>query len=266
MKKVENNCSQSCGVKGPSSDVMGRKWLMGFSTMSKPHVTAGKKKIIYSRSRWRLLERFRRSASLILSALEANDIRALVHGSVARGDVDEGSDVDVIIPRVVPSYRIELALSEFGIEPTGKEIVMATPWQLPKAHISLGENRFVSFPLIKPKRLELEFYRFGGAVELSEVEKGERVPGIGKRLLLIEPTEKGHCESQVIGREGEVAKRVGVSIDIVKERVQVLTRRSEIGRTGVFLQRELSPDENFESVLKQIAESNPEVKRRFKEK
>lgn len=234
--------------------------------MPKPRMTVEKKEITYPDWRWQLLEEFRKSAHPILSALEGRDVRALVHGSVARGDVDKESDVDVTITRAVPSYKVELALSEFDIEFTGREIVMATPWQLPKAHISLGENRLVSFPLLKPKRLELEFYRFGGAVGLSEIEKGERVPGVDKRLVLIEPTENGHRESQVVGREAEAAKKVGVSIDIVQERVQVLTRRDEIGRTGVFLQRELSPDENFEAVLKEIAESNPEVKRRFKER
>lgn len=234
--------------------------------MAKPLRTVSKKEVTYTKEHWQSLGNLQETARQILSALNKQGINALVHGSVARGDVSEDSDVDVIIPEKTPSYRVELALQEDGFNPVEREIVMATPWQLPKAHISLGENRIVTFPLLKPKRLELEFYHFGGAVGLTKIEEEERVPGVDKRLVLIEPTEEGHRESQVLGRESEVTKRVGVSIDMVQERVQVLTRRDKIGRTGVFLQQKLSPEENFEAVLKQIADKNPEVKRRFKEK
>ncbi|MBS3815868.1 MAG: nucleotidyltransferase, partial [Hadesarchaea archaeon] len=137
--------------------------------------------------------------------------------------------------------------------------------QLPKAHIDLGDNELITIPLLEPKKLESEFYQFGGAIGLNEIKNEERASGVDKRLVLVEPTEKGHLESQVIGREGEVAKKLGVSIEIVEERVQVLTRRNEIGRTGVFLKRELSPEENFEAVFKEIIDENPEVKRRVKE-
>ena len=80
---------------------------------------------------------------------------------------------------------------------------------------------------------------------------------------MIEPTERGHFESQVIRRESEVARIVGVSPDIVKERVRVLTRRDKIGRTGVFLVEHLSEGEQFEEVLKRIIESNPAVRRQY---
>lgn len=234
--------------------------------MVKPLRTVSEREITYSEEYWGLFKDFRESASQILSALKEQGVEALVHGSVARGDVNEDSDVDIIIPQTISSFKVELALQEEGFRPNKREIVMATPWQLPKAHISLGENQMVTFPLLKPKRLELEFYQFGGAVGLAKVKEGERVPGVDKRLVLIEPIANGHRESQVIGRENGVAKRVGVSVDIVQERVQVLTRRAEIGRTGVFLQQELTLEENFETVLKRIADKNPEVKRRFKEK
>jgi hypothetical protein len=144
--------------------------------------------------------------------------------------------------------------------------VIATPWQLPKAHIHIDENRLVTFPLIEPKQLELEFYYFGGAVDLEQVEGKIRVPGVDKRLMLIKPTSRGHHESPIIGREAEVAKLIGVSLDIVRERVQILTRRAEVGRTGIFLQRKLAPDENFETVFKQIVKTTPAIKLRLKEK
>lgn len=234
--------------------------------MVKPLRIVSEKKITYTEEHWKLFNDLRESASQILSALEKQGIEALVHGSVARGDVNKDSDIDIIIPQTIPSFKVELALRKKGFISSKRELVMATPWQLPKAHISLSESQMVTFPLLKPKRLELEFYRFGGAVGLTKANEKERVPGVDKRLVLIEPIEDGHQESQVIGRENEVAKQVGVSVDIVQERVQVLTRRDKIGRTGVFLQRELTPEENFETVLKRIADKNPEVKRRFKEK
>jgi predicted nucleotidyltransferase len=143
---------------------------------------------------------------------------------------------------------------------------MATPWQLPKAHAYIDEKTSVTFPLIKPRRLEVEFHHFGGAVDLAGLEEDVRVPGVDKRLMLIEPTPTGHLESQIVGREAEAAKVVGVSLDIVRERVQVLERRAEVGRTGVFIQRSLAPEESFEEVFKRLAEENPEVKLRLKKK
>lgn len=233
--------------------------------MVKPRKNVSKKEIKYSDEDWKRLEQFREDAEKILAGLKKFDVEALAHGSVARGDVNEDSDIDIVTLHTFPSYKVELALEESGFKKTSRKVVMATPWQLPKAHISIGENRIVTFPLEKPKKLEEEFYRFGGAVDLEQVKNGERVPGIDKRLVLIEPIEKGHRESQVTRRGGEVAKILGVSLDIVEERVQVLERRDEIGRTGVFLERELTPDENFEAVWKEIVENNSEVRQRLED-
>jgi len=185
---------------------------------------------------------------------------------VARGDVDRASDVDIFVPSIVQSYEVELALDDAGFVPIEREIVVATPWQLPKAHIYLDKNCSVTFPLTKPKRLEVEFYYFGGAIDLRQVEREIRAAGVDKRLMLIEPTPRGHVESQVIGREAEVAKRIGVGQDIVRERVQVLTRRSDVGHTGVFIERKLAPDEAFEAVMQQLLNENPEMKIRLKGK
>jgi predicted nucleotidyltransferase len=43
-----------------------------------------------------------------------------------------------------------------------------------------------------------------------------------------------------------------------------LTKRDTVGRTGVFVKRELSPDETFELALKKVSELNPAVRRRMK--
>jgi hypothetical protein len=234
--------------------------------MVKPVRAADVIEVVYDEPRWKLFEQLRQRAEELMSALGARGIRSIVHGSVARGDVKRGSDVDVVVPYQVPSYRVELALEAAGMKPMRREIVMATPWHLPKAHVYLDEDYLTTFPLVKPKPSELEFYHFGGAVDLEQIERKVRVPGVDKRLMLIEPTSHGHVESPVVGREAEVAKLVGVGLSIVQERVQVLTRRAEIGHTGIFVQRVLAPDESFEAAFEDLVKSNPVVKLRLRQK
>jgi hypothetical protein len=216
--------------------------------------------VTYDKRRWELLREIRKKARALMEAVSGLGPEPLVHGSVARGDVDEESDVDVFIPGHLPSYKIELALRDAGFRFWKRELVMATPWQLPKAHVYLAERESVTFPLVKPRRLELEFYHFGGSIGEKGLREGLRVPGVDKRLMLIEPTPTGHVESQIIGREAEVAKKIGVSLDIVRERVHVLGRRAEIGHTGIFIQRSLAPDEHFEDVLRKLIAENPSMK------
>jgi len=220
---------------------------------------------IYGRSRWGLFEDKRKIAAQIMEALEEEGFQSAIHGSVARGDVEKDSDVDVLVPHTVPSYRLELCLTRRGYKLFTRLVSQATPSHSPKAHIYLNadETASVTFPLLKFKRLEYEFYRFGGMVDLEAIRSARRAPGVTKRLTLIEPTERGHFESQVTGRESEVARIIGVSPDIVKERVRVLTRRDKVGRTGVFLVVPLSEEEQFEEALKRIIESNPAVRREY---
>jgi predicted nucleotidyltransferase len=82
--------------------------------------------------------------------------------------------------------------------------------------------------------------------------------------MLIEPTENGHLESSVLGREEQAAKFIRVSVETVLDRVRALLRRDEVGRTGVFIKKELTTDETFELVLKKLAEMNPAVRRRVR--
>ena len=99
---------------------------------------------------------------------------------------------------------------------------------------------------------------------MKDLKKGLRVPGIDKRLMLIEPTHAGHRESTIIGHEERVAKLLGISTDTVLNRVHTLLRRGEVGRTGVFIERELSDSETFEKALENLAGRNPAVRRRLK--
>jgi len=219
--------------------------------------------VTYDKTRWKLLGTLRREALSILEALERAGLKAITHGSVARGDVHPGSDIDVFIPYPVPSFRVEIALEQAGLRPVSKLIVQATPHSTPKAYLVLDveERRVVSFPLAKLGRTEYEFYFFGGALDAEGLRLGRRVPGVDKRLMLIEPLPEGHRESSIIGREAEVAQIVGVSIETVAERVRVLSRRDEHGRTGVFVKAVLEPGESIEDAAVRIARRNPAFRR-----
>ncbi|MET1160226.1 MAG: nucleotidyltransferase domain-containing protein [Thermoprotei archaeon] len=221
------------------------------------------REVIYTDEHWNLLKRMRMEAIRILKILSKAGIRGYAHGSIARGDVKETSDIDIIIPYVVPSYIIEYTLESNGYRIYDRYVIIATPTSTPKAYIVLDEEekRVVSFPLAKLKQREYEFYKFGGLVGLEELLKDTRVPGVDKRLVLIEPTPKGHRESPVIGYENIVASKLGISIETVLERVRVLTRRDEIGRTGVFIKYELAPQETFEEALQSILKENPLLRR-----
>jgi predicted nucleotidyltransferase len=226
------------------------------------------KEAVYDSAHWTLLQELRGKAVKIMDALAARSLSSAVYGSVARGDVNKKSDVDVIIPYVASSHTVELALQMGGFKIFSRRIAQATPSHTPKAHIYLDalEEACVTFPLASFRSLELEFYRFGGFQRVEGVKEEKRVPGCDKRLMLIQPTLRGHMESPIRGREREVARIVGVGVTIVEERVRVLTRREQVGRTGIVFSRELDEDEVFEEALKQVADTNPIVRRRLARK
>jgi len=230
----------------------------------KPVLRAERIHVVYDEKRRKLLQKLREKAEKIMQALESFNLRCIVHGSIARGDVTAKSDIDVFIPNPPSSFMVETALERAGIPINRRIIVQATPSYAVKAYIEIEENVTVSFPLVKLRPLEREFYKFGGEIDLEMLKKNVRVPGVDKRLMLIEPTSDGHVESSIVGREEQVASLLGVSTGIVLDRVKALTRRDKVGRTGVFLERELSPDDSFEQILKIIADKNPAVRRRIK--
>jgi hypothetical protein len=221
------------------------------------------REVVYDDEHWALLERLRLKAVKILEALENFHLEAVVHGSIARGDVTQKSDIDVFIPYQVSSFMVETALEKAGVPVNRRLVVQATPTYAMKAYMEIGENASVSFPLMKMRKVEREFYRFGGEVSIKNLRNGLRIHGVDKRLMLIEPTTEGHMESTVVGREEHVAKTLGISVETVLDRVHALLRRDEVGRTGVFIEKELSADETFEMALKRLADQNPAVRRRL---
>jgi len=227
----------------------------------KPILRGDEREVVYSAEHWRLLHALRERAILIMRALERRGIPSITHGSLARGDVTPQSDIDIVIPMVIPTFKVEMVIEELGLPIISKRIVQATPFHVLKAHIELEGNTVVTIPLTPLTSREREFYKFGGEVALRDLEKGRRVPGVDKRLMLIVPSPQGHRERPIIGMEEEAARTVGVSLDIVKERVRVLVRRDTIGRTGVYLKEEIPLDESFENALRRIADRDPAVRR-----
>jgi len=230
---------------------------------SKPSRTSDGVQVTYSVSHWARLEALRDRAVRLINALAAWSQIALTHGSVARGDVDDKSDVDVLIPSNVNTQLVEAALESGGFTIFSKEIAQATPSHSPKAHLQLDaeQTTSVTVPLTRFRSLELEFYAFGGKVTPPELKSSIRSPGCTKKLILIEPTAEGHFESPVVGRENEVARLLGVSVAIVTERVRVLTRRDTIGRTGMYLKIPVRDGESFEEVLQARVDSDPALRR-----
>lgn len=230
----------------------------------KPTGPAEYREVTYTAARWTLLHELRVEAVRVMSALDAFHLPSVTHGSIARGDVKRGSDVDVFISEAQNSFLVEAALEKARIPVQSRLLVQATPNYAMKAHLELGECVTVSFPLMQMRRVEREFYRFGGEVNLAQLKGDARVAGVDKRLMLIEPTEGGHVESSVVGKEEAAAKVLGISAETVLDRVHTLTRRDTVGRTGVFVKKELAPDETFELALKKLSEQNPAVRRRLK--
>ncbi len=222
------------------------------------------REIVYGSERWALLKGLREKAFAVMEALDAFHLQAVVHGSIARGDVKASSDVDVFIPEVQNSFLVETALEKAKIRVNARLVVQATPTYAMKAHIEIDEVSSVSFPLMAMRKVEREFYRFGGEVNLAQLRADVRVAGVDKRLMLIEPDAHGHVESSILGKEEFVAKVLGISAETVLDRVHALMKRDEVGRTGVFLKKELSADETFELALKRLSDLNPAVRRRMK--
>jgi hypothetical protein len=230
----------------------------------KPAKRSEHREVTYDEQHWKLLGELRSKASQIMECLQKHNIASIVHGSIARGDVSTKSDIDVFVQNPPSSFLIENALENCGFSINRRLVVQATPSYAMKGYIEIDEQRCVSFPLMKLRSVERDFYKFGGEANLATLRNNLRVKGVDKRLMLIEPTPAGHMESSIVGREQTVANLLGVSIETVLDRVHALLRRDKVGRTGVFIERELSANETFETVLKQLADQNPAVRRRLR--
>ncbi|MGB9134229.1 MAG: nucleotidyltransferase domain-containing protein [Candidatus Bathyarchaeia archaeon] len=218
----------------------------------------------YDKARWQLLKTLRSQAVNMMEALEKANIATVTHGSIARGDVTPNSDIDIFLTNPPSSFMTETTLEKADIPTNRRLIIQATPFYAVKGYIEVDKQRTVSFSLVKMRKVERDFYRFGGEVTLAMLREDRRVAGVDKRLMLIEPTAQGHIESSTVGREEETAKTLRIPLETILDRVHALLRRDKVGRTGVFIERELTAEETFEMALKKLAETKPEVRRRLK--
>lgn len=217
------------------------------------------REVVYDEARWRLLEEKRGVARRIMKVLVACGLGdPIVHGSVARGDVDKGSDVDVVLLNPYPPSIVELCLERGGFRVYSRVVVQPTPVHTPKVYIYLDPEGLVSvtLPLSRLRSVEYHFYRFSGFVTLQGIERSLRVPGVNKRLFMVEPRPWGHVEYSIVGNEHVVARVLKVPIEVVKDRVEALTRRDRVGRTGLFVEVEVPPDTPVEQVVEMLCREN----------
>jgi predicted nucleotidyltransferase len=223
----------------------------------------GYRKVVYDERRWRTLREKRGVVERVLSALhEAGITDAFVYGSVARGDVRPESDVDAFIPHHVNPEVLQARIEELLGGWKRRVVVQATPTYAVKGYIYLDDLTSISFPLVEMMPPELLFYDVAGTVDLEGVRSGVRVPGMNKSLVAIIPVDDGHLEYPVELDVEKAAKLMGVRPDALRERVKVLKRRREHGRTGLYKEIELSAEETFSGVLKRLFDTNPYLKRR----
>ncbi len=218
------------------------------------------REVFYGPARWEALRRLRGVSLVYLRGLRVGGFEAIVHGSVARGDVKKGSDVDIFVPEVYPSFAIEEAVGSI-VRVSKRELTQATPAHTLKAILHVAEKVKVTFPLLPLRGREREFYRFGGELDLEGVEAERRVPGVDKRLMVIVPMAYGHYEFSVLAGAPEASRLLGVGLETLQERIRVLTRRDRIGRTGIYYKEELRDDETFEGKLRERASADPSLRR-----
>ncbi|MBY8987967.1 MAG: nucleotidyltransferase domain-containing protein [Candidatus Lokiarchaeota archaeon] len=219
--------------------------------------------VTYSENHLKILHEKRDRSKILLEMFAKEGLNPFIYGSIARGDVHDDSDIDIVIIQSIAPYQIEIMLDKNGFNNYFREIIMATPTDALKLYIYLTELESITIPLSKFGKRSKEFYDFGGKINLDQLVNNIRVPGIDKRLVLIQPIAKGHEEYSIIGNEHLAAKKLNVSIDLINERRKVLLKRERFGKTGVFLKRSIEMNESTEDVLKKLANKKSIVRKKL---
>jgi len=222
------------------------------------------REVVYDEEHWQLLRSLREKALKLMKPLADHGLNPIIYGSIARGDVRDDSDIDIFIQYPISSAMIELYLQEYGIKPIERLLIQATPSHVPKAYLVIDELTSISFPLCKMRSDEIGFYRLAGQIEYEELKADRRVPGMNKQLILIIPTPRGHEELPVEHNIEEAAKVLGVDPATLRNRVRVLKRRREFGRTGVYRKLEIQRDKTFEEVFEELLARDPALRRRLR--
>ncbi|MHA1240786.1 MAG: nucleotidyltransferase domain-containing protein, partial [Promethearchaeota archaeon] len=211
----------------------------------------------------KLLQQKRERSKTLLEMFVKEGLNPFIYGSIARGDIHNDSDIDMVLIQLIAPYQIEIILEKNGFNNYFREIIMATPADTLKLYIYLNELESITIPLSKFNKKSSEFYDFGGKVNLNQIINRIRVPGINKKLVLIQPTSDGHEEYSIIGNENLAAKQLSVSINLINERKRVLLRREKFGKTGVFLKRSIGVGETTELVLKKLSNKHTIVRKKL---
>jgi len=219
--------------------------------------------VTYSENHLKLLHQKRERSKLLLEMFAKKGLNPFLYGSIARGDIHTDSDIDIVLIQLISPYQIELILDKNGFNNYYREIIMATPADTLKLYIYLNELESITIPLSKFVKKSREFYDFGGKINLTQIKNSIRVPGIDKRLVLIQSVSDGHEEYSVIGNEHLAAKQLNVSIEVINERKRVLLKREKFGKTGVFLKRPIEMNETIEDVLKKLANKKSIVRKKL---
>ena len=219
--------------------------------------------VTYTENHLKLLQQKRERSKTLLEMFVKEGLNPFIYGSIARGDIHNDSDIDMVLIQLIAPYQIEIILDKNGFNNYFREIIMATPTDTLKLYIYLNELESITIPLSKFSKNSSEFYDFGGKINLNQIINSVRVPGINKRLVLIQPTSDGHEEYSIIGNENLAAKQLNVGINLINERKRVLLRREKFGKTGVFLKRSIGVGETTELVLKQLSNKNTIVRKKL---
>jgi len=219
--------------------------------------------VTYSENHLKLLQQKRKRSKTLLEMFVKEGLNPFIYGSIARGDVHNDSDIDMVLIQTIAPYQIEIILDKNGFNNYFREIIMATPADTLKLYIYLDELESITIPLSKFDKKSREFYDFGGKINLDQIKNSVRVPGVDKRLVLIQPVSDGHEEYSIIGNEYLAAKQLNVSIDLINERKRVLLKREKFGKTGVFLKRSIEMNETTEDVLKKLANEKTIVRKKL---
>ena len=219
--------------------------------------------VTYTENHLKLLQQKRERSKTLLEMFVKEGLNPFIYGSIARGDIHNDSDIDMVLIQSIAPYQIEIILDKNGFNNYFREIIMATPADTLKLYIYLNELESITIPLSKFNKKSSEFYDFGGKINLNQILNSIRVPGINKRLVFIQPTSDGHEEYSIIGNENLAAKQLNVGINLINERKRVLLRREKFGKTGVFLKRSIGVGETTELVLKQLSNKNTIVRKKL---
>ncbi|GAG36225.1 unnamed protein product, partial [marine sediment metagenome] len=118
--------------------------------------------VVFSKDHLKLLQEKRERSKILLDMFVKEGLNPFIYGSIARGDIHEDSDIDIVIVQSIASYQIEIILERNGYNNYFREILMATPRDTVKLYIYLNELESITIPLSKFDKKSIEFYDFGG--------------------------------------------------------------------------------------------------------